>query len=113
MEDPRPDLVERDAMRLERSVEAAEKMAEPDSIRIACMHFPPVYAGPKETRFTPSIEAFAPELCVYGHLHGPGIAAGFRGELRGVRYELVSCDAADFRPVLIHRGPAEPAPADR
>lgn len=105
MEAPRPDLVERDADRLERSVQAAEALAEPGTIRIACMHFPPVYAGPKETRFTPIVEKFAPEVCVYGHLHGPGIAAGFTGELRGIRYELVSCDAARFRPVLVHESP--------
>jgi len=106
MEDPRPDLVERDAGRLERSVEEAERLADPASIRIACMHFPPVYAGPKTTRFTPIVERFAPVICVYGHLHGPGIPAGFVGELRGVRYRLVSCDAADFRPVLVHEGPS-------
>lgn len=102
MEEPRPDLVERDAARLERSVAEAEKLADDETIRIACMHFPPVYAGPKDTRFTPHIERFAPTVCVYGHLHGPGIAAGFVGRHRGVRYLLVSCDAADFQPVLVH-----------
>ena len=40
--------------------------------------------------------------CVYGHLHGPGIGAGFVGEHGGVRYVLASCDAAQFKPVLLH-----------
>lgn len=103
MEDYRPDLVERDAGRLERSVETARRLAdaEPGGVRIACMHFPPVYAGPRETRFTPIIEAFEPEVCVYGHLHGPGIAAGFVGTRGGVRYVLASCDAAGFAPLQI------------
>ncbi len=99
MENYRPDLVERDAERLKRSVEAAEKLAaEPETIRVACMHFPPVYAGERETKFSPIIESYAPEVCVYGHLHGPGIAAGFNGEHNGVRYVLASCDAAGFKP---------------
>lgn len=103
MESYRPDLVERDADRLRRSVEAAEKLAAGDgeAIRIACMHFPPIYAGPRRTKFTPLVEAFRPAVCVYGHLHGPGIAAGFVGEHDGVRYVLASCDAAGFRPVRL------------
>ena len=44
------------------------------------------------------IEGFRPEVCVYGHLHGPGIAAGFVGTHGGVRYVLASCDAAGFAP---------------
>src|SRR5690606_36267882 len=105
LEDPRPVLVERDAQRLERRVLAAEALADPASIRIASMHVPPVYAGPKETRFTPTIEKFRPHVCVYGHLRGPGIDAGYPGELRGICYRRVSCDAAGFRPVLVHESP--------
>lgn len=106
MESYRPDLVERDAERLKRSVAAAEKMAaEPGSIRVAAMHFPPLYAGGRETKFSPIVEAYAPEVCVYGHLHGPGIAAGFTGVHGGVRYVLASCDAARFEPVLLLEAP--------
>jgi len=102
MESYRPDLVERDADRLQRSVAAAAKLAEePGSIRVACMHFPPIYAGRRETRFTKVIESYAPVVCVYGHLHGPGIAAGFTGEHNGVRYALASCDATGFRPLRL------------
>src|SRR5690606_1695387 len=102
MESYRPDLVERDADRLARSVEAARRLEkEPGAIRVACMHFPPLYAGARPTRFSPVIEAWGPAVCVYGHLHGPGIAAGFTGEHAGVRYVLASCDAAGFRPVRL------------
>jgi len=109
MESYQPHLVERDLGRLEASIaeakrleaEAAAAGSDPAPIRVACMHFPPVYAGPKRTRFTEPIEAFRPAVCVYGHLHGPGIAAGFSGELGGVRYALASCDAADFAPLRL------------
>lgn len=102
MESYQPHLVERDLGRLQSSIAAAESLAaEPGTIRVACMHFPPVYAGPRPTRFSPLIEAFAPEVCVYGHLHGAGIAAGFVGEHGGVRYVLASCDAARFTPIRL------------
>ncbi len=105
MESYRPDLVERDAERLRRSVQAAAALEEPGTIRVACMHFPPLYAGGRETKFSPTIEAFAPAVCAYGHLHGPGIPAGFTGEHGGVRYVVASCDAAGFRPVHLLDAP--------
>lgn len=102
MESYQPHLVERDLGRLQASVEAAELLASAsDTIRVACMHFPPIYAGPRPTRFAPIIEAYRPAVCVYGHLHGPGIAAGFVGAHGGVRYVLASCDAAAFAPMLL------------
>ncbi|AKU90190.1 metallophosphoesterase [Vulgatibacter incomptus] len=102
MESYQPHVVERDLGRLRASVQAAEVLArDPDTIRVACMHFPPVYAGPKPTRFSPIIEAYRPAVCAYGHLHGPGIPAGFVGEHNGVRYVLTSCDAARFAPIRL------------
>ena len=99
LEKYQPHLVERDLGRLRASVQAAEALDDgQDTVRVACMHFPPVYAGPRPTRFAEVIEAFRPEVCVYGHLHGPGIAAGFVGTHGGVRYVLASCDAAGFAP---------------
>jgi predicted phosphohydrolase len=53
------------------------------------------------TAFSQLIETFAPEVCVYGHLHAEGIAAGFVGDRAGTRYVLASCDAAKFSPVLL------------
>ncbi len=107
LESYRPDLVARDAERLKRSVAAAEGMArDPGSVRIACMHFPPLYADARPTAFSPTITAYRPRVCVYGHLHGPGIPLGFVGEQDGVRYVLASCDAAGFRPrLLIEQSP--------
>jgi predicted phosphohydrolase len=100
LETYRPDLVERDAQRLARSVAEAEKLAD-GAVRVAVMHFPPLYADGRPTRFSPLVEAYRPAVCAYGHLHGPGIAAGFVGEHNGVRYVLVSCDAAGFAPVSL------------
>jgi len=101
-----PDLayVARETRRLQASLDDAaikERASERPLTRIAAVHFPPLYANGRDTVFSRALEAFAPSHCVYGHLHGPGIGAGFTGQRNGVRYALVSCDAVDFEPVLI------------
>jgi predicted phosphohydrolase len=96
--------VEREVNRLKLSFEDALKkeQASPTPLtRIVAVHFPPLYANERATAFSEPIEAFKPKVCVYGHLHAEGIAAGFTGERAGVRYVLASCDAAKFSPVLL------------
>ena len=44
-----------------------------------------------------SKEKYPVYCCVYGHLHGKGIAVRFEGEHHGIQYMLTSCDASDFR----------------
>jgi predicted phosphohydrolase len=100
---PSTDYVQREAVRLGRSFEEATKLLakEPGLTKVVGTHFPPLYSGGVPTAFSPLIEDFAPAVCVYGHLHGPGISAGFVGVHGGVRYVLASADAAAFKPVLL------------
>jgi predicted phosphohydrolase len=103
-EEVRKDYVQRETRRLQLSIEkaqAAAGSAERPLRRVVAVHFPPLYSNAKPTAFSRIIEAFQPQVCVYGHLHGDGIAAGFVGEHGGVRYVLAACDAAGFRPVLL------------
>ena len=106
-EEARVDYVEREANRLSLSITDAVKLeakhaGEGEKLtRIIAVHFPPLYANQKPTAFSRVIEGFSPKVCVYGHLHGPGISAGFVGEQAGTRYVLASCDAAQFSPVLL------------
>jgi len=96
--------VERESRRLQASIDdakAREAKAGSPRIRICAVHFPPRYANGLDTAFSKVLEAWQPRICVYGHLHGPGIAAGFTGEKNGVRYVIASCDAAGFSPVLL------------
>lgn len=98
------DYVEREARRLRTSVDDALRLSaqSPTSLtRVAAVHFPPLYSNGVETAFTRVLATYRPEVCVYGHLHGPGIPAGFVGERDGTRYVLASCDAAGFAPVLL------------
>ncbi len=98
-EEPRPDLVAREADRLARSIAEAKRLVAANDAFVVAMHFPPIYADGRPTAFSRIIEDAAPRVCVYGHLHGEAIAAGFTGERNGVSYRLASCDAAGFAPV--------------
>ncbi|HLT29063.1 MAG TPA: metallophosphoesterase [Myxococcaceae bacterium] len=96
--------VTRELRRLRASIADAdrlERQATRPLVRIAAVHFPPLYANGRSTVFSDAVEAWSPKHCIYGHLHGPGIGAGFTGSRNGVDYALVSCDAVGFTPVLI------------
>lgn len=105
-EEANTDYVKRESGRLAVSIADAEQKlkANPSLKKIAAVHFPPLYSNVKPTAFSQAIEAWKPAICVYGHLHSTGIAAGFVGEHEGVRYVLASCDAAGFSPVLLDEG---------
>lgn len=103
-EEVRPEYIERECRRLDLSIADAERQQQASAThlkRVVAVHFPPLYSNAVETEFSRRVEAFAPEVCVYGHLHGPGIPAGFTGPRAGVNYVLASCDASGFRPVLL------------
>lgn len=96
--------IQRECTRLELSfADALKKQAQSETLltRVVAVHFPPLYSNGVETEFSRRVEAFGPEVCVYGHLHAEGISAGFTGEREGVNYVLASCDAAGFAPVLL------------
>ena len=86
----------RELQRLSMALEAAERK-NPEKPVAVMLHFPPLYQGTRRSGFTELMEQHSVKLCVYGHLHGSGIAAGFSGEQGGVKYQLVSCDSQDFQ----------------
>ena len=64
---------------------------------LVMLHYPPLTRTQTESGFTQRMEEAGVRVCVYGHLHGAGIAAAFSGEQGGVRYELTSCDSLKFQ----------------
>jgi predicted phosphohydrolase len=68
---------------------------------LAALHYPPMSSRHEESEVTRLLERYGVEVCIYGHLHGDGIAAGFNGVRNGIRYMLLSADAAGFRPVEV------------
>ena len=94
-------LYRREAERLKMALDAARRLSG-DKPLVAMLHYPPLYPGDRENAFTRSLEEHGVALTVYGHLHGAGIASGFQGEWRGVRYQLTSCDSIGFAPVELN-----------
>lgn len=79
-------------------------------VRVAMIHYPPLYAHTKDTAFAQLLSQHRVNYCVYGHLHRHSSKqSGFRafqGIHQGVHYRLVACDQTDFCPVQIYP-PAE------
>ena len=89
-------LYQRELGRMDMALAEAQRLAVGRPV-IVMMHYPPLLRGQRSSGFTERIEAAGARLCVYGHLHGSGIQAGYCGEQGGVRYELTSCDSQEFQ----------------
>ena len=89
-------IYQRELQRLELALADAEKLAAGRPV-VVMLHYPPLYDQERQSGFTQRMEAAGVHTCVYGHLHGPAIRAGFNGRWRGVRYMLTSCDSLAFR----------------
>lgn len=68
---------------------------------VAALHYPPMNSRHEPSDVTRLLEEYGVEACIYGHLHGDGISAGFNGERNDIRYRLVSADSVDFSPVEV------------
>lgn len=88
-------IYQRELIRLDMSLRHGMKWGE-DKKRVVLMHFPPFDAQGGETEVTRLLEKYRVEYVVYGHIHGAAIKYARNGELNGVAYRLVSCDALDF-----------------
>lgn len=85
----------REVQRLELSLKEGARHGLPI---LVMLHYPPFNERQQPSGFTDLIEAYGVDTVIYGHLHGPSLKSAFEGELRGVRYHLVSCDYLDFSP---------------
>lgn len=90
-------IYEREAQRLEMSLQAAKK--HNSEIVIALLHYPPSI-GSNRSLFTQLLEQYQVNDCIYGHVHSE-YKHYFTGLRQGVNYHLVSCDYLDFTPKLI------------
>ncbi len=91
--------LEREVARLKLSVDRLDPKVE---LRIALLHYPPLFGHMLDTPFSEVLAEAEIDLCVYGHLHlsstGRENLSGFNGRHRKVRYQLVSCDTLGFIP---------------
>ena len=86
----------RELGRLEVSLKAAGERE-----KIAFLHYPPKFAAYECPEILEMLGRYGVKECYYGHIHGKGCSAAFRGVKNGVKYELVSADQLMFRPLRV------------
>ncbi len=92
-------ILKREILRLELSLQAAEKLAEGRLPILAALHYPPMAPGGEANEVTALLQRFGVGLCIYGHLHGAASHHGaVEGERDGVIYRLVASDYLGFAP---------------
>ena len=94
-------IYRREAIRLELSLEDAQKKADKKSALIVAMHFPPFAIDKKSTLFTEILEKYSPECVVFGHIHSPKTAQSYNVKINGIRYVMAACDSINFEPIRI------------
>ena len=85
----------RELMRTEASLKAAAQAGFHQTLLM--LHYPPLYSTTTDSDFSRLCRQYQVRHCLYGHLHGDGIAAAFEGEKDGTCYHLVSADALNFQ----------------
>ena len=86
----------RELLRLETSLQAAG-----DREKLCFLHYPPRFGTYRCEEIQELLMRYGVKTCYYGHLHGASHRAAFQGFWEDVRYQLVSADYLDFKPVRI------------
>lgn len=98
----------RELLRMKSSLDAGKKHIESISGEkpemIVVMHFPPVSKAASFSGFQQLFEDYGIKHVIYGHIHGEdGFKNAIKGNYHGVKYDLVSCDHLNCKPILIER----------
>lgn len=91
----------REVGRLRRSLEDAAQRRKPGQKLVAGLHYPPFGHSLKQSPFTELLEAFAVDVCVYGHIHGTAPGNNLPSPSGSVRYLLVAADYLSFDPLCV------------
>ena len=86
----------RELLRLETSLQAAG-----DREKLCFLQYPPRFGTYRCEEIQELLMRYGVKTCYYGHLHGASHRAAFQGFWEDVRYQLVSADYLDFKPVRI------------
>ncbi len=91
-------VLAREAGRLTASIQSALKEElEP----LVFLHYPPVYGNNCNPDILDVLYKYGVKYCWYGHLHGPSIKYAINGERDGIKFNLISSDFLQFKPVKI------------
>ncbi|MDE5756941.1 MAG: metallophosphoesterase, partial [Clostridia bacterium] len=94
-------LNEREKLRLELSLNWAQKLKKAGDRVLARGHYPPFDATFNDSEYTALFEEFGVDSVVYGHLHGKDCRAVRYLEKNSVKYYLTSCDQVDNKLIKI------------
>ncbi len=93
-------LVEREAVRLRKSFDAAVEAGYKKFI--VFLHYPPTNILEEKSVFTDMAEEYGAKTVVYAHCHGESrFHDSIEGEMNGITYHLVSGDYLKWRPFKI------------
>lgn len=97
-------LLNREAQRLELSINKARALLQEGDTFVIMLHYPPVTPPYFSNPLSQVIQAARPDLLVYGHLHGvsdPTDPKRLPQHLGTIPMHLVAADALQFRPKLL------------
>lgn len=94
----------REVQRLKMSLAKLNPNAK---LKIALIHYPPLFSNDLDTPFSEALAEAGVDLCVYGHIHlsssGRLDVSCLNGAHRKVLYQLVSADTLEFTPWELDR----------
>ena len=86
-------IFDREVIRLELTLQSAEKLRE-NGDKVVCMiHYPPTNFSRDDSEFTSLIEKYKVDCVVFGHIHGKKVVTSFIKN--NIPYYLTSCDIVE------------------
>lgn len=95
-------IFNREAIRLDLTLQAGDKLRNDENDRLICMmHYPPVNFKREDSEYSKLLEKYKVDDVVFGHLHGYKKAT-LAFIKNNINYYLTSCDLVDNRLTLIY-----------
>lgn len=94
-------IYDREVVRLELALKAAEKLRGKRDKLIVMLHYPPFNYKRQPNEITALLEKYGVNRVVFGHLHKYNKKQKLEFERNGIKYYLTSCDLVDNKLVRI------------
>lgn len=89
----------REVQRLEFSLMKAREIGKDP---IVFLHYPPIYKNYKSIKILNVLMRNNIDRCYYGHIHGVDAHQNiFQDVYNGIKFNLISCDYLNFKPILV------------
>lgn len=95
-------IFDREAIRLELSLQAGAKLRTNQEKLICMIHYPPFNSRTENSIYTDLMEKYKVDKVIYGHLHGKGGRTIIHTNKNGIDYYLTSCDKVCNKLVTIY-----------